>query len=140
MPSCNKKNYELTFSKPSCKQFFENICHLWGSTSIPSNKYFGMKLKCTVGLYKDIRNHSKPAMCNNQFFQNGIHILRQNTFLSRNCFKYFYSSFYLFTLPMGTLLIIWVKGNHIYHLNMNACCVPCGWKTLYIPTPRPHRV
>ena len=58
-------------------------------------------------------------------------------FLSRNCFKYFYSSFYLFTLPMGTLFIIWVKGNHIYHLNMNACCVPYSWQTVYIPTPRP---
>ena len=38
---------------------------------------------------------------------------------------------------MGTLFIIWVKGNHIYHLNMNACCVPYSWKTVYIPTPRP---
>ena len=38
---------------------------------------------------------------------------------------------------MGTLFIIWVKGNHIYHLNMNACCVPYSWKTVYIPTLRP---
>ena len=38
---------------------------------------------------------------------------------------------------MGTLFIIWVKGNHIYHLNMNACCVPYSRQTLYIPTPRP---
>ena len=38
---------------------------------------------------------------------------------------------------MGTLFIIWVKGNHIYHLNMSACCVPYSWQTVYIPTPRP---
>ena len=51
-----------------------------------------MKLKCTVGLCKDIRNYMKQAMCNNYFFENEIYLLRKSTFLSSNSFKYFYSS------------------------------------------------